>query len=399
MNAKPSQHALPIQENAKTFTTACIFAMTTSFQIPLFKVFMPDGIGESLAPVLHSGRLASGPQVAQFELEAARWLGVERAAALCDSSAALTLALYMSGVRPGDEVITSPLACAATLMPIANLFARPAWCDIDPATGMPTAAMIAKCITEKTRAILFYHWSGDVGETAEIAALARRHNIKLIEDASEAFGAMTDGCRLGGIADYTIYSFYATKHINCGGDGAILLAKDPDTIEIARNLRRFGIDPKGFRLQNGDLNPDFNIPVAGFNFAMNEIEAAIGRANLGQADNVVARQQANGAFLDTALAHITGVKLLNRRPGSRSAYWTYSLRVQRRDELIRKLTEHGIGAQRLHVRNDSYSCFPVTKAELPGVAVFDAENLSIPCGWWVTETQRTEIVRRIQDGW
>ena len=101
--------------------------------IPLFRVFMPETAHAALKPVLASGRLATGPQVAHFESRLAAWLGVPRAVSLNDASGGLTLALYLAGVRPGHSgVIVSSLACAATVMPIANLFARPVWCDVDP---------------------------------------------------------------------------------------------------------------------------------------------------------------------------------------------------------------------------------------------------------------------------
>lgn len=370
----------------------------TRAHLPLFKVFMPDSAHAALKPVLESGRLAAGPQVAQFESQLAAWLGAPDAVALSDASGALTLALYLAGVRPGDEVVTSPLACSATLMPIANLFARPVWCDIDPLTGMPTAEHISECITEKTRAILLYHWSGDVADTGAIAALAKRRGIKLIEDASEAFGAQRHGCYLGDSADFTVYSFYATKHINTG-EGAALLSAAPGDLKIARYLRRFGIDYATFRLPNGDLNPHFDIPLAGFNFAMNEIAATLGLEQLRHAETIVASYRTNGAFLESALAGIPGLALLKRREDSISGWWTYALRAERRDDLIRKLASCGIGTQRLHLRNDGYSCFGTRQHDLPGVSLFDEQNLSIPCGWWVTEDDAQHIVRCIREGW
>lgn len=359
---------------------------------------MAESAHAALQPILTSGQLAAGRQVAQFESHLAAWLGVPDAAALTDASNALMLALYLAGVRPDDEVITSPLACSATLMPIANLFARPVWCDIDPLTGMPDACHIAGLITEKTRAILLYHWSGDVADVGGIMALARRHGLKLVEDASCALGAQRHGRCLGGEADFTVYSFYATKHITTG-EGAALLAADPQMVTKARHLRRFGIDPTKFRLPNGDLDPDFDIPLAGFNFAMNEIAATLGLLQLPHADGIIARHRANGQFYDAILGGIPGLHLLARRKDSVSAYWSYALRTERRDDLIRKLLSHGIGAQRLHLRNDSYSCFGSGTRELPGVAQFDAQNLSIPCGWWVGDEERERVVECLRSGW
>lgn len=366
--------------------------------IPLFKVFMAESAHAALRPVLASERLAAGPQVARFESRLAAWLGVADSVALVDASSALTLALYLAGVRPGDEVIASPLACSATLMPIANLFAKPVWCDINPHTGMPEAGNIAGLIGAKTRAILLYHWSGDVADIGGVMALAGSHGVRVVEDASEALGARWRGQRLGGKADFTVYSFYATKHLTTG-EGAALLAADPQMTKAARHLRRFGIDPEKFRLPNGDLDPAFDIPLAGFNYPMNEIAATLGLEQLPHADGIYARHRANGNFYQAALTGIPGLRLLERRADCASGFWTYSLLAERRDDLIAKLLARGIGAQRLHMRNDSYSCFGGGLRDLPGVAAFDAQNLSIPCGWWVGDEDREQVAECIRSGW
>lgn len=359
---------------------------------------MPGSAHAALKPVLESGRLAAGPKVGEFESRLSNWFGHPYVVALSDASAALTLALYQSGVHPGDEVIASPLACSATLMPIANLFAHPVWCDIDPMTGMIDIGKIAGLVSERTRAILAYHWSGDVADIAAISAVAKKHGLKLVEDASEAFGAEYKNRRLGGESDFTVYSFYATKHINCG-EGAALLSNNAHDTEAARHLRRFGIDYSLMRLPNGNLNPCFDIPVAGFNFPMNEIAATLGIEGLHHADQIVAQHRANGGFYEASLADIPGVRLLNRRKDSVSGYWTYTLLAEQRDNLISKLASHGIGSQRLHLRNDAYSCFGGVQQDLPGVNEFDALNLSIPCGWWVGADDRMRIAEVIRSGW
>lgn len=368
------------------------------FAIPLFKVFVAEGADAAVREVLHSGQLAGGTRVAAFEAALAAHLQQAEVVALCDASAALTLALALAGVGPGDQVVTSPLACSATLSPVANLFAQPAWCDIDPLTGMPDDDAVAAAITDRTRAILISHWSGDVAEIDSLAALAHHRGIALIEDASEAFGARCRGRPLGGLADFTVFSFYATKPLTTG-EGAALLAADPAKRAGARHRRRFGIDSSAFRLANGDLNPLFDIPVAGFNFPMTELAAAIGLAQIDGVDAMVSRHQANGAYFDRALGGVAGLHLLRRRPDSLSGFWTYALRAERRDDLIRKLNSHGIGAQRLHLRNDAFTCFGGRPAELPGVALFDRQNLSIPCGWWVGEEERQTIADCLRSGW
>ena len=372
-----------------------------SISIPLFKVHMPAGAGAALEATLASGYLAHGAKVEEFERGLAAYTGNPRVCAMSEVSGALTLALFMAGVRPQDEVIVSPLTCLATSMPIANLFARPRWCDVDPATGMLDPERIAELVTPRTRAILAYHWSGDVIDIETLQAAARAHGLKLVEDASEAFGAEYRGRKLGhNGSDFCIYSFSAVRQITAG-EGAALFCASAQDHEQARRLRRYGIDQASFRLPSGDLNPDSDIPVPGFNFCMNNIAATVGLAQLREVEDIVARQRANGRYFDSALAGIAGLTLLARRADAVSGYWTYSLRTERRADLMRKLQQNGIGCQRLHVRNDRYSCFADARRDdaLPGVDLFDRENLSIPCGWWLSPEERERIVACIRAGW
>jgi dTDP-4-amino-4,6-dideoxygalactose transaminase len=371
-----------------------------SISTPLLKVHMPDEVFPRVQKILASGRIAAGAEVSKFEDAIGAFTGNPHTVAVKDISAALTLALYAAGVRPGDEVVLSPMNCLATAMPVANLFAHAVWSDVDPATGMPTAAMLRACLSGRTRAIVLYHWSGDVGDIEDIAALAREHALPLIEDASEAFGAEAGGKRLGQHgAAFTAYSFGPVRHISCGEGAALCVGPGLDRERI-RRLRRYGIDGATFRLANGDLNPASDIAEAGFHCSLDDLAASIGLAQWHWAERNVHAHRDNGRFYDTALWNLPGIKLLSRRPDAISAYWTYALRAERRDALIAKLHAGGIGAQRLHLRLDRYTCFaPTMQRELPGVDVFDAENLAIPCGWWVTRAERERIAGLIRSGW
>jgi perosamine synthetase len=369
--------------------------------IPLFRVFIPAGTHGALKATLDSAQIAQGRQVDEFEKRLGRWLGTNRVCSLSDFSGALTLALYSAGVRPDDEVIVSPLTCLATSMPIANLFAKPVWCDVDPRTGMMDASRLQALITERTRAILVYHWSGDVADLSALGDLARRAKIPLVEDASEAFGAEHRGVKLGcGTADFTVFSFGAVRHLTCA-EGAAIASNSADDFELMGRLRRYGINKSTFRLPNGDLNPHSDIPIAGFNFPMNNLSATIGLEQFGEIDANLETHRANGRFFQRELAQVPGITLLSRPADSSPVFWTYSMRVERRDDLIRKLIENGIGCQRLHLRNDDYSCFAKSRSRdsLPGVEIFDKENISIPCGWWVGQKERETIVACIRGGW
>ena len=367
--------------------------------IPLFKVHLPPGVDVALRRTLTSGHIAHGPRVAEFESGLGRLLGTSRLCAVSDASAGLTLALFLSGVRPDDEVILSPLTCLATTMPISNLFAKPVWCDIDPATGMPDASHIRRVASERTKAVILCYWSGDPANIEMLKPSAS--GAKFIADASEALGAeLTNRPLAVAGAHFTVYSFSAVRHITTGEGGALVAAATED-LDRAIRARRYGIDQPTFRLPNGDLNPGSDIAIPGFNFPMNDIAATLGIAQLEHVSALTERHRENGRYYDRVLANISGITLLRRLPNSVSAYWTYSLRAERRVDLMRKLHETGIGAQRLHLRNDLYSCFANARRAdaLEGVDLLDRENLSIPCGWWVTEEDRERIAACIRAGW
>ena len=361
--------------------------------IPLFKSFVAPDAGATLAAALTSGGpLASGPALGA-------WLGRAHVVAIGDRAGALTLALRRCGVGPGTEVLVSPLSCLATTMPIAALHAEIVWCDIDPQTGMIDPAEIARRRTARTRAIVHYHWGGDVGPLAAIQAAASAAGLPLIEDAAAAFGARHRERPLGNAGSaFTVLSFYAVNPLNTVEGGALCCATETDATE-ARWLRRFGIHQPSFRTAAGDLNPASDIPQTGYSCAMTSLTALLGLCQLRAVAPVIARHQTNGLALDAACADMPGLVRLRRAPQEQSAFWVYAVRARRRDALLARLHEAGIAAQRLHLRNDRYSCFKPAPWSLPGVDAFDADNLALPCGWWVGDSERDRILACVRRGW
>lgn len=369
-------------------------------RIPLFRVFMPEAAATSVGAVLHSGQVADGAQVRAFETALAERYQTPHVLAVTDVSSAITLALYLAGVRPGDEVLVPPMVCTASTMPIANLFARPRWVDVDARTGMLDPRWLRERASSACKAVLAYHWSGDVADLEGIVREAAALGLKVVEDASDAFGGELHGRPLGsGTADFTALSFRATKQLNSGEGGALICRSAAD-FERARWLRRYGIHQPSFRQPNGDLNPGSDIVEAGWSFPLTNFAAAIGVAQLPDLEWRLARIRENGRFFDQALRDLAGLTLTPRAPGAVSAYWTYSLQAERRDALVGALNASGIASQRLHVRNDVYTCFSASdRPALPGTDTFDARTLSIPCGWWVSDHDRDRIVARLRAGW
>lgn len=367
--------------------------------IPLYRVHMPEGVLDSLRDVLYSGYVAEGQHVRRFEEALGAYVGHPRLTTNDDVSTAILLALYVAGVRPGDEVIASPMACVATNQPVLNLFARVVWADVDAATGNLDPAQIAPLVGARTRAVLYPHWGGDVAEIGDINAVARRHGLKVIEDAGEALGAEYDGRKVGATGtDFTVFAFHAIRHITTG-EGAAIAYADPEVAARARRLKRYGIDQATFRDAQGEIDARSDIPEPGYNSYMTNVAAAIGLVQMRYLEGVVARHRANGEFYDRALAGVPGITLLRRSPRARSAYWVYTLLAERRDELLRALRERGVYASKVHLRNDLYSCFGAPGRPLVGLEAFSARYLCIPSGWWVTEDDRERVVEAIRKGW
>lgn len=352
---------------------------------------MPSAVANLAAEVLNSGQIAVGPNVEKFEGLLRDYLGNPWVTANGDVSTALTLCLYQAGVRPGDDVLMSALVCLATSCPVRNLFANIRWCDVDPLTGNIDPQAIAKRITPRTKAIVVYHWAGNPADLAAIHSVARAHNLAVIEDAGEALGAEYHGKKIGATgSDYTVFSFYPNRHMTTQDGGAIACARAGD-FEKLQWLKRYGIHQPTFRTGDGEINPASDIPIAGWNSYLSHLAATIGVAQMAHLPSTIARYQENGLYYDEALAAVPGITVLKRPPDSRSAYWVYTFLALERDQLLQRLRQKGVSASKVHLRNDHYTCFGSGSEALPGVDYFSAHCLSIPCGWWVTEDDRTGI--------
>lgn len=388
-----------IEEQAQCYEKGKMGKEQNSDLIPLYKVHIPSNIGNTVDKLFQSAQIANGPNVERFETMFQDYIGNPYITTTGDISSSITLCLSMAGVRPGDEVIASPMACLATNEPILNLFAKACWCDIDPLTGNIDPEDL-KRISPRTKAILLYHWAGNPADLDAVYQIAKANGLSVIEDAGEALGAEYKGRKIGNTgADYTVFSFYPNRHITTIEGAAIAFNKEED-YKRARWLKRYGIHTPSFRDRLGEIDPASDIPMAGYNTYMNNISAGIGVAQMVDLHEIVAKHQANGRFYDEALCNIPGISLLNRVPDTKSAFWVYTLLSERRDDLLAYLRDHGVYASKVHLRNDIYTCFGSgRKEDLEGVNEFSQKYISIPCGWWVSDEEKEYIVEIIRQGW
>lgn len=366
--------------------------------IPLMKVHTPPNIGQVLQEVWDSGFVTEGEYSDRFEKEFGEWIGNPNTVLVNSCTSAIWLAAHMSGVQPGDEVITTAMTCMATNVPFVNMGAKLIWADIDSNSGNISVESIKQKITDKTKAIVIVHWAGMPCDIDEIISVAHSRGIKVIEDAAHALGSKYKGKLIGNHSDFVCFSFQAVKHMTTADGGALVVQNQQDA-DRARKLRWFGLDrhhksPAG---QPPASRWEQDISEAGYKLHMNNLNASIGLEQLKYIDNLLSIHIENGKFYDDHIdnPHITKLA----RPEDReTSYWIYSILVKDRRKFKDYLETNGIASDRVHVRNDTYGCFSkFTAGDLFDLDYFDHCLLNIPVGWWVTPEDREHIIQVINN--
>jgi perosamine synthetase len=366
---------------------------TNRSPIPLFKVFLApeECLMPRLRDVLYSGQISEGEPVYEFERRFSAFIGLPNVLSFYSGTAALHAALVLAGVQAGDEVISTPMTAEPTNMAICHAGGKVVWADVDPANGNLTAASIAGRITPRIRAIMVVHYGGIPAAMDGIRDVAERAGIPVIEDAAHALGARYGNRPIGAFSEYAMFSLQAIKHMTTV-DGGMLACKNPTDLAKGRTLRWFGIDRQASRTE-------VNVSSVGYKYHMNNVNATIGLVQLDHIAPVIKRHIANGQYFDAALRDIPGLELCRWDQKAEPSYWFYTVLTERRDDLSRYLTEHGIGNSQVHKRNDLHSVFASSRCGLPGLDSFYSRMLHIPCGWWVSDEDREFIANTIRRGW
>ena len=362
--------------------------------VALFHVQADAATEAAALDVLRSGQIASGPKVAAFERALAPWVGLPHVVTTSDLSSAMLLALHLCGVGPGDEVLGPAYTCMSSAAPIAHLGARPHWVDVDPETGLLDPDALRRCIGPRTRACVVYHAAGYVADSAELARICRQHGIALIEDCNTALGARLDGQPLGSQGDAAVYSFYPNRQVN-GIEGGAVAWRNPALADRARKLRRFGIDPHGFRYVIGEIDPASDIPEVGWSAAMSQLNCAVALAQLPSLATRLQATRANAARLGQLVAGIHGLSVVRPRAGTEPAYWGLLILAAQRDSVLAGLKRDGVMASKLHHRIDRYSGFGVEPVDLPGTEAFLDGVIALPCGHWLDDAALLKIAQSL----
>lgn len=344
-------------------------------------------IMDAVRRVLPTGKYTLGPELTAFENEFAHYHGAQYGIGISSGTAALHLGLLACGVGPGGEVITVPNTYIATIFAITYCGATPVFVDVEPGTYNMDASQIEAKITPRTKAILPVHLYGQIVNIEPLVEIARKHNLKVVEDASHSHGASHNGRYAGSFGDVGCFSFYPTKVMGAFGDGGICITSDAEMNEKIRQLRYMGQRTK------------YNHEIIGYQERLDELQAAMLRVKLRYLKEWVEKRQHLAAMYDELLTGLP-VQTPVVTAGNSHTFYMYTISAERRDELKQYLLDHGIGCYVVYPylipETGAYQSMGIGREGFPQ-AVHDLDKIiSIPMFPELTEDEVMQVCNTIR---
>jgi dTDP-4-amino-4,6-dideoxygalactose transaminase len=377
---------------------------------PFLPFHLPDIGDEEIAEVvdaLRSGWLTTGPKTKRFEEDFAQFIGPDvEALAVNSATAGLHLALEAAGVGPGDEVITTPFTFTATAEVIRYLGANPVFVDVREDTLNIDPAAIEVVVTSRTKAILPVHFAGLACEMDSILQIAKRHRLRVIEDAAHALPATSGGRLIGALeSDATVFSFYATKTLTTG-EGGMVVTRDPQLAKRCRVMRLHGIDRDVFDRYTSKRPAWFYSVVApGFKYNMTDVASAIGIHQLRKADAFQRRREDLAYRYDRALGDLCVRCPAHPPAGEKHAWHLYVIRLHddapvSRDEFIDEMAAAGIGTSvhfiPLHLHPYWRDTYQLKPEQFPNATRAFKHIVSLPLYPRMTDADQDRVIASIR---
>lgn len=345
-----------------------------------------DEVLRRMGDVIDAGRYILGSEVQEFESQFAEYCQTEFAVGVANGTDALHLALRACNIGVGDEVITAGNSFAATAFAIAYSGATPVFVDVDPVDYNLDPGLLEAAITERTKAILPVHLYGQPARMAAILEIAKRYNLRVIEDAAQAHGAEIDGKRCGSFGDVGCFSFYPGKNLGAFGDGGAIVTSQPEIAEQIGLLRNYGQRVKN----QHDL--------LGYNCRLDTLQACVLQTKLQFIEQWTEQRRQVATWYNEALAE-TGLILPQEREDVRYVYHLYVVRHPQRDQLIDHLKQRNIFAG-VHYPNPLSQAAPFRNCitvplDLPVVTQLSKEILSLPMYPELTRAQVRRVAQEI----
>lgn len=354
---------------------------------------------------MKSGWLGTGPKVAEFEQDFAKYKGIKNSAAVNSCTAALHLSLLASGLKPGDEVITTPMTFCATVNAIIHARATPVLADVDPVTMDIDPNEVEKKITSKTRAILPVHFAGRSCDMDALCDIAKKHNLKIIEDCAHAIETEYKGRKAGTFGDFGCFSFYVTKNV-VTGEGGMVVAKNEEDIALIKMLALHGMSRDAWKRFSDEGYKHYFVVECGYKYNMMDLQAAIGIHQLKRVEaNWQRRQQIwqtyNKAFSDLPVGLPAQVE-----PDTRHAYHLYTILIDKektgisRDEFLFAMTVNniGVGVHYLSISEHPFyqKTFVCKPEDYPNAMRIGRQTVSLPLSAKLTDEDVEDVVEAVR---
>lgn len=347
---------------------------------------LKPALDDAVIRVLESGRYVLGPEVSAFEAEFAATCGTRHAIGVSSGTSALHLALLALGIGRGDEVVTTPFTFVATVAAVLYTGARPVLVDVDPETLTLDPQHLERAITPRTRAIMPVHLHGQPADMDPILEIAGQHGVHVVEDAAQSHAAEYHGRRSGSDGVLGCFSFYPGKNLGAAGEGGAVTTDDDELARKVRMLRDWGSEHK------------YEHQLQGFNYRLEEIQAAILRVKLARLESWTEARRSHAALYRQLLAGGAAC-LPGEAPGRRHVYHVFAVRHPSRDALACALEEEGV-ATGIHYPipvhlQPAYQDLGYGPGDLPVAEQAAREVLSLPLYPEMTAGQVQEVAELV----
>ena len=298
---------------------------------------------QAVVDVLRGNYLTTGPNIAEFEKVVCEYTGAKYAVAIANGTAALHAACFAAGIKDGDEVITTPITFAASSNCVLYCGGTPIFADIKPDTYNIDPDDIRRKITDKTKAIIPVHYTGQPCEMDEIHAIAKEYGLTVIEDAAHALGADYKGNKIGSISDMTTFSFHPVKHITTG-EGGMITTNDETLYERLKLFRSHGITREERWMTKNEGGWYYQQLDLGYNYRITDIQCALGVSQMKKLDTFVSKRRELVARYEEAFANKENIICPKQKEDCNNSWHLYVVQVKHRKEVYDKLKEVGIHA-------------------------------------------------------
>ena len=368
--------------NEKTITKVPLIDLKRQYRS------MKEELNSAIQDVLESQAFILGPQVKEFEDLFASYCNTNHAIGVSSGTDALLLALKSLGIGDGDEVITTPFTFFATVEAICNVGAKPVFADIDPETYNIRPDLIEKSISKRTKAIIPVHLYGQCADMDQILEIAKKNNLRVIEDSAQAVGAEYRGKKAGSMGDLGCFSFFPSKNLGGMGDGGMVTCNREELEELIHMLRIHGGRPKNYHAS------------LGINGRLDTIQASILIKKLGHLDDWCDKRRQKASYYTEKLKELDLVtpKVMSF---NKHAFHLYVIRVKERDGLMEHLKANNIGCAVYYpVPQHLQECLADLghkEGDMPETEMAAKETLALPVFPEITEEEQDYVIESVKD--